>query len=93
MPLLSITLNEERDFGKLTVTLEMVFALQTPLSSTTLILSADALHVLLLLELDQNIVNNDNYEVVRIRQSSRCFILEPLIGDNLDLRSDSSSRT
>ncbi|GJS93314.1 hypothetical protein Tco_0800282 [Tanacetum coccineum] len=41
--------------------------------------------LLLVLGIDQNIVNKDNYEFVQIRQSSRCILLEPSIGDNLTL--------
>ncbi|GKF91564.1 hypothetical protein Tco_0275265, partial [Tanacetum coccineum] len=41
--------------------------------------------LLLVLGIDQNIVNKDNYEFVQIRQYSRCLLLEPSIGDNLTL--------
>ncbi|GJS46348.1 hypothetical protein Tco_0596469 [Tanacetum coccineum] len=41
--------------------------------------------LLLVLGIDQNIVNKRRYEVVQKRQSSRCLLLEPSIGDNLIL--------
>ncbi|GJS82093.1 hypothetical protein Tco_0748634 [Tanacetum coccineum] len=50
----------------------------------------EELMLLLVLGIDQNIINKDNYEFVQIRQSSRCLLLEPSIGDNLTLGRSSS---
>ncbi|GJS82557.1 hypothetical protein Tco_0749098 [Tanacetum coccineum] len=49
--------------------------------------------LLFALGIDQNIVNKDNYEFVQIRQSSRCLLLEPSIGDNLTLGRSSSKHS